>query len=106
MRIPNAAPVDRISPLAEERDAASSSTAAGDAPAPKDTVSVSDNDELAATAAAVRKELQSSRSAHLANIEAAVRNGTYKPDPRLIAERILQSAALDAQIDATLRDLP
>lgn len=104
MRIPTAPPVDRISALSDERDVSSSAT---HAPERKETVSVSDtDDEIEATAAAVRKELQSSRSTHLASIEAAVRNGTYKPDPRLIAERILQSAALDAQIDATLRALP
>ena len=36
-------------------------------------------------------------------IEAAVRSGNYKPDPRVIAERILQAAALDATLAVNLR---
>lgn len=83
-----AEPVDRVSISADE-------------PAPKKA-----DQEVKDASAAVRRELASSRSVHLASIEAAVRNGSYRPDPRVIAERILQSAALDAQIDATLREIP
>lgn len=99
MRISDPKPVERlreVEPVDGDRADASADVDVAD------RVSIGGEDEVRDVASAVRDELASSRSAHLAHIEAAVRNGTYKPDPRLIAERILRSAALDAQIDAAL----
>ena len=76
MRISSAPSIERVTAPDEERDSTSSSTAAS--PERKETVSLStvekqdEKQEVEAAAAAVRKELAASRSAHLANIEAAV----------------------------------
>lgn len=42
------------------------------------------------------------RSAEVEAIAAAVKNGTYKPDPQRIADRILETATLNARIRALL----
>ena len=46
------------------------------------------------------------RAAHLAALRAALENGTMKPDPQRIAQRLLTSAELDAQLRALLIDCP
>lgn len=114
MRVTDPKPVDRIRSVEDTDEPVAPRPARGaEGPAPADRVSIgaaesaespeAKKKDVEVAADAVRRELASSRSGHLANIEAAVRNGTYRPDPRLIAERILQSAALDAQIDASMR---
>jgi negative regulator of flagellin synthesis FlgM len=115
MRVSDPKPVDRVRAVEDTDETAVARPAKGaEGPAaPADRVSIGASDsaespeakkkDVDVAADAVRRELASSRSSHLASIEAAVRNGTYRPDPRLIAERILQSAALDAQIDARMR---
>lgn len=97
MRIPEQKPIVRVGPATETRVRQNAPVALGE------RVSTSDSDEVKLAAEAVRRELGSSRAGHLANIEAAVRSGSYRADPRVIAEKILQSAALDAEISAMLR---
>lgn len=43
------------------------------------------------------------RTVRLASIEAAIRAGTFKPDPQRIASQILDDAVLTAQVQAMLR---
>ena len=101
MRITEPKPIARVGTIAETRVRASD--AAADVEVDHaDQVSTEASDQVKIAAAAVRRELSGSRQVRLAAIEAAVRNGSYKPDPRLIAERILQSAVLDAQIAVSL----
>jgi negative regulator of flagellin synthesis FlgM len=38
----------------------------------------------------------------LSDLEAAVRNGTYKPDPKRIAKEMLRSAEVTKQLQAML----
>ncbi|MBS2024818.1 MAG: flagellar biosynthesis anti-sigma factor FlgM, partial [Deltaproteobacteria bacterium] len=38
----------------------------------------------------------------LAELEAAVRSGSYQPDPGRIAQQILDDAEVDAQVQLTL----
>lgn len=105
MRISDPKPVELVREVEEADEGSSASDLAADAAERKDTVSLREQAETEAAAAAVRAELSATRTTQLAQIEAAVRNGSYRPDPRQIAERILQSAALSAQIDAQLRGM-
>jgi negative regulator of flagellin synthesis FlgM len=61
-------------------------------------------------AAAVEVAVSTARSTATANralrleaIEAAIRQGTFRPDPQRIAERILEDAELTAALQALLR---
>jgi negative regulator of flagellin synthesis FlgM len=56
----------------------------------------SDSVELARSAAA------SGRATQLRAVEAAVRSGTYQPNPEQIANQILNEAEVDAQLRAML----
>lgn len=56
----------------------------------------------AAVAAATQNSGTSSRVEMLRTIEAAVRQGTYKPDPNRIAQKILSEAELAARLQAML----
>jgi negative regulator of flagellin synthesis FlgM len=56
----------------------------------------------AAVAAATRVAGSASRAEMLQSIEAAVRQGTYSPDPNRIAARILDTAELAARLQAML----
>ena len=44
----------------------------------------------------------SQRAERLRDLEAAIRGGTYKPDPNRIAEEILRDAELNARLKALL----
>jgi negative regulator of flagellin synthesis FlgM len=67
---------------------------------PTDRVSTSDSDRVAAVVAAASRGASSVRTAKLAAIEAAVRQGTYRPDPARIAQEILDDAELAARLQA------
>ena len=106
MRVNATPPVARVDAIAEGRGPASTSVAppaAAPVDAHADKVSVEEPADKKALAAAVRRQVGDIRADRLAELEAAVRNGTYKPDPRLIADRILQAAALDATLAANLK---
>ena len=65
-----------------------------------DKVSLERNQRIAVTASlAQEKEV---RSARMKMLEIAVRNGTYKPDAGLIAERMLDSSAFLESVDEDL----
>lgn len=55
-----------------------------------------------AAAAAARQALGANRSVRLEAIEAAVRQGSFKPDPQRIAQRILEDAELSAMLQSML----
>ncbi len=101
MRVKDTTPVARVDGATEARGA--SPSAPGTTATPADKVSVEETRDRTAVAAEVRRQVGDIRQQQLAEIEAAVRGGTYKPDPRLIAERILQAAALDATLAVNLR---
>lgn len=65
-------------------------------------VSTAATDQLDAAAMAARQIAASGRSTRLEAIEAAVRQGTFKPDPQQIAQRILDAAELTAELQALL----
>ena len=63
-----------------------------------DRVSTEDSARVAAAIAAASNAAGAGRAAKLASIEAAVRQGTYKPDPQQIAQQILDDAELAARL--------
>jgi negative regulator of flagellin synthesis FlgM len=67
-----------------------------------DRVSTDDTARVAAAVAQAAQHASAGRSAKLAAIEAAVRQGTYKPDPQHIAQQILDDAELAARLQALL----
>jgi negative regulator of flagellin synthesis FlgM len=63
-----------------------------------DRVSTEDSARVAAAISAASHSAGAGRAGKLASIEAAVRQGTYKPDPQQIAEQILDDAELAARL--------
>lgn len=50
----------------------------------------------------VRANAGSGRTARLEKLEAAIRGGTYRPDPGRLAEQLLSQAEIDARLMAML----
>jgi negative regulator of flagellin synthesis FlgM len=65
-----------------------------------DRVSTDDSARIAAAVAEASRTTAAGRSAKLQAIEAAVRRGTYRPDPQRIAQEILDDAELAARLQA------
>ncbi len=65
-----------------------------------DRVSTDDSAKIAAAVAEASQTAAAGRPAKLQAIEAAVRQGTYKPDPQRIAQEILDEAELAARLQA------
>lgn len=63
-----------------------------------DRVSTDESDRVAMAISAASQAAGAGRAAKLAAIEAAVRQGTYKPDPQQIAQEILDDAELAARL--------
>ena len=78
-------PPEPVRPASEKSDVA-------------DRVSTEDSARVAAAIAAASNAAGAGRAAKLASIEAAVRQGTYKPDPQQIAQQILDDAELAARL--------
>jgi len=68
-----------------------------------DKVSTEVKAQVEAAANAARHALGSERAVRLEAIEAAVRQGAFKPDPGRIAQRILEEAELTATLQALLK---
>lgn len=66
-------------------------------------VSVDQSSRLQAALSAVQRNISLSRNAKLEAIEAAVRQGTYRPDPGRIAQEILNDAEITAALQALLQ---
>ena len=71
--------------------------------APSDTVTTQKKQELEKAIMQAQAQVGTGHAAELAQIAAAVKNGTYQPDPARIASRILDEAQVDARIEAMLR---
>lgn len=76
--------------------------AASTATAVADKVSADQAQQLQASLASIRASAGSDRNARLLQVAAAVRGGTYRPNPNRIADQILESAELEARIRAML----
>jgi negative regulator of flagellin synthesis FlgM len=79
---------------------ADSAERAGERERPADRVSTEDSARVEVALAAARENAGSARAAKLQAIESAVRQGTYRPDPRRIAQEILDDAELAARLQA------
>jgi negative regulator of flagellin synthesis FlgM len=84
-------------PEPKKKTESSSSSAASD------KVSNEVKAQVAAAATAARQQVGNDRTVRLEAIEAAVRQGAFKPDPNRIAQRILDDAELTAKIQALLK---
>jgi negative regulator of flagellin synthesis FlgM len=69
-------------------------------PAAADRVSTSESRRVTDVARQAARAAGSARAAKLQSIEAAVRQGTYRPDPQRIAQQILDDAELAARLQA------
>ena len=85
----------RRTPAAREAQAAA--TPAGD------KVSTDEQARLAAAVDAARSAAAGSRAVNLEAIQAAIRQGTFRPDPQRIADRILDDAEITAALQAMLK---
>jgi negative regulator of flagellin synthesis FlgM len=65
-----------------------------------DRVSTEDTAKVAEAIAVASGGAGAARAAKLRDIEAAVRQGTYRPDPQRIAQQILDDAELAARLQA------
>jgi negative regulator of flagellin synthesis FlgM len=68
-----------------------------------DRVSTEESAKIAQAVAQASQSAAAGRSAKLQAIEAAVRQGTYRPDPQRIAQEILDDAELAARLQALFR---
>jgi len=68
-----------------------------------DKVSTEAKAQVEAAVHAAQQSLGSERAVRLEAIEAAVRQGAFKPDPGRIAQRILEDAELTAKLQALLK---
>jgi negative regulator of flagellin synthesis FlgM len=67
-----------------------------------DRVSVTSSADLASSITSAQATAPASRAARLAEVRAAVRSGSYRPDPEQIAQQIVDEAEVDAQVLAAL----
>jgi flagellar biosynthesis anti-sigma factor FlgM len=68
----------------------------------RDRVTISGSSDLEKTLEGVRQQLAATRTARVSEIADSVSKGQYTPDPRRIAERILDDAELSAKLRAML----
>jgi negative regulator of flagellin synthesis FlgM len=86
-------------PQEPKKDTARSSSASSTG----DKVSTEVKAQIEAAASAAREVAGSDHTVRLAAIEAAIRQGAFKPDPNRIAQSILDDAELTAKIQALLK---
>jgi negative regulator of flagellin synthesis FlgM len=93
----------QIRALDLNRQAEASRTQRAEQPDTEDRVSTEESARVAAAvAAATQRAAVGSRAEMLRAIEAAVRQGTYRPDPGRIAQKILDEAEVAARLQALL----
>ena len=98
MKIHNAkAPVEVERPQQKGTDAASTVVARGD------RVTVAQSDQVLQTIQAARKEAVDARTERLRRIGAAVRGGSYRPNPLSVAEEMMAAAESDARLRTLYR---
>lgn len=106
MQVKDASEIRRLDankpPEAKKAQAAASSSLTSDKVS-SDKVSTDSKALLAAAASATQAAAGQNRSLRLEAIEAAVRQGTFKPDPQRIAQEILDDAELSATLQSMLK---
>jgi negative regulator of flagellin synthesis FlgM len=100
MKVKDASEIRRVE---NSRAPESKKTPEGDKVARQDKVSTEQKAQLDAAVSATQKAMGGSRAIRLEAIEAAVRQGTFKPDPQRIAQKILDDAELSAMLQSMLR---
>jgi anti-sigma28 factor (negative regulator of flagellin synthesis) len=65
-------------------------------------VSTANAEQAAALARAVQSDIGVSHSARLAQIEGAIRTGSYAPSASELADRLVSAAEIDARLQAML----
>ena len=68
-----------------------------------DRVSTAETEKVASALADAAQGAGAARAARLRHIEAAVRQGVYRPDPQRIAQQILNEAEIAAKVQALLK---
>jgi len=68
-----------------------------------DRVNTTEAQQALALVHSVRSKAQLSHTALLAQIENAIRSGTYRPSAGQLADKILAAAEIDARLQAMLR---
>jgi negative regulator of flagellin synthesis FlgM len=99
MRVKDASEVRRVDAT---RTPESKRTPASAGSAASDKVSTDSKAQLDAAATAARQAAGQNRTIRLEAIEAAVRQGTFRPDPQRIAQRILDDAELTAVLQSMM----
>ncbi|BDG08010.1 flagellar biosynthesis anti-sigma factor FlgM [Anaeromyxobacter paludicola] len=92
-------------PIDGSRTTEARKASGADPSAPPERVSTPDSTKFAAAVDAARQHLGATRAAKLQSIAAAVKQGTYQPDPNQIAQEILDDAELTASLQGMLKRL-
>ena len=96
MKVNNTNNLNRIRDKTEAKTPKNASTEATSTPS-----AAQKSAQVDSSVAQALSDAKTSRAERLRDIEAAVRDGTYQPDPQKIAEQILA----DAEISARLKNL-
>ncbi len=99
MKVKDASEIRRLD---DAKPAGSKSTPSATSAAVSDMVSTDSSAQVVAATAAARSSLGQDHGLRLEAITAAVRNGTFKPDPQRIAQQILDDAELTAMLQTML----
>jgi len=68
----------------------------------RERVSTAESERVSSAIAEASRGAGAARAARLRQIEAAVRQGVYRPDPQRIAQQILNEAEIAAKVQALL----
>ena len=68
-----------------------------------DRVTTAEAQQALALAQSVKGKVSTGHSAMLAQVEAAIRSGTYSPSAGQLANKLLDAAEIDAKLQAMLR---
>ena len=101
MKVKDASEIRRVD---DARPSGSKSTqVAPSAAVSSDKVSTDSSAQVVAASSAARSALGQDHGLRLEAITQAVRNGTFKPDPQRIAQKILDDAELTAMLQSMLK---
>jgi len=99
MQVKDASEIRRLD---DASPAGSKTSAAPGASVSPDKVSTDSSSKVAAASLAARSALGKDQGVRLEAIAAAIRDGTFKPDPERIAQKILDDAELTAMLQTML----
>ena len=97
MKVTDASQINALAPSKLPEPSRSTAAERG---SKSDRVSTAESERISAAVAQASQFASAGRSAKLQAIEAAVRQGTYRPDPQRIAQEILDDAELAARMQA------